>query len=209
MEQDTSKRRGRPASKMLKPVTKSADTEQTVNAAAPAEAISAPVSERPSMRPAMREEDPRVAAARRAEQIMNNLGGDMDQGTDMFQTPPAPDGWTYEWKRKNVTGEEQNSHITSLSQTGWEFVPTDRHPETMPLDNKNPIIERKGMALMQRPKIISDKMNEIEKRKARDQVIVKQQQLNDAPQNHFDRNHPSAKARVSTGYEPIPVPQDK
>ena len=51
--------------------------------------------ERPSMRPAMPEEDPRARAAARAAQLRDHVG-DLDEGTDEFYIPPSmvPDGWT-------------------------------------------------------------------------------------------------------------------
>ena len=51
---------------------------------------SAPVTDRPAMRPPMREEDPRAAAARRAAEIRGHIGN-MDEGPDKFLTPNAPD----------------------------------------------------------------------------------------------------------------------
>ena len=51
--------------------------------------------QRAAMRQAMRDEDPRARAARRAAELRGNIG-DMDEGTDEFFIPPhlVPDGWT-------------------------------------------------------------------------------------------------------------------
>lgn len=165
------------------------------------------IVERPSMRPSMREDDPRAAAARRAAEIRGHLGG-MDEGTDEFAAPRAPDGWTYEWKRKTVLGQEDPAYQVHLARMGWEPVPTARHPEMMPGMGNYPTIERKGMTLMQRPSVISDEAREIELRKARQQVRAKEQQLNSAPEGQFERNDPRVRPTINKGYSPIDVPKD-
>ena len=162
----------------------------------------------PPMRPAMRAEDPREAAARRAAQIRGHIG-DLDEGTDEFSCPPPPDGWTYEWKRKTVMGQEDPAYQVSLARTGWENVPTSAHPEMMPGMGSHPTIERKGMSLMMRPASISDEIRDIEYRKARNQVRVKEQQLNNAPDGTFERNNKSdGLTKIKKSYEAIPVPRD-
>lgn len=166
----------------------------------------APPSERPSMRPAMREEDPRVAAARRAAEIRGHLGN-MDEGVDKFRTPPAPPGWEYEWKRRLLLGQEDPSYQVELARMGWEPVPTYRHPEMMPMQGNHPTIERDGMILMQRPSVISDEARAMELSRARNQVRVKEQQLNATPDGTLTRDHPSARPQIKKGYEPIPVPE--
>lgn len=169
----------------------------------------APVMDRPPMRPAMREEDPRVAAARRAAEIRGNIGS-LDEGTDEFYIDPAlvPDGWSYEWKRKTVMGQEDPAYQVHLARTGWEPVPTSRHPSMMPGQGHYPTIERKGMTLMMRPAVITEEAKEIEQRKARQQVRVKEQQLNSAPDGQFERNDPRVRAAIKKGYEPMAVPKE-
>lgn len=163
--------------------------------------------ERPPMRPAMRDEDPRAAAARRAAEIRGHLGG-MDDGTDEFAAPEAPEGWTYEWKRKTVLGQEDPAYQVALARMGWEAVPTVRHPEMMPGQGNYPTIERKGMVLMQRPAVISEEARQVELRKARQQVRVKEQQLNAAPDGQFERNDPRVRPAIKKGYEPMQVPKE-
>lgn len=173
-----------------------------------AEPVAPPVVERPAMRPPLREEDPRVAAARRAAEIRGHLGG-LNEGADDFRAPPAPDGWEYEWKRRTVLGQEDPAYQVQLARMGWEPVPTSRHPEMMPHAGTHPNIERKGQVLMMRPSVISDEIRQIERDKARDQVRAKEQQLHATPDGTFDRNDPRVKPTISKGYEPIPVPRDR
>jgi hypothetical protein len=195
----TPKRRGRPP----RPA-------KDLLAAAPAEVVTEAVArpiERPDMRPNMREEDPRVAAARRAAEIRANQV--QDDGVDEFKLPPAPDGWTYEWKTKAVLGQINHAHMTELYRQGWEEVPTARHPEEMPFDGNYPTIERKGMVLMQRPTVIVEEARAMQLMKARSQVKFKEEQLNGPPEGGLGhRDHAQVKPKISKGYEPIPVPKD-
>lgn len=163
--------------------------------------------ERPAMRPAMRDEDPRVAAARRAAEIRGHLGN-MDEGTDEFRAPPAPDGWEYEWKRRTVMGQEDPAYLVQLARMGWEAVPTFRHPEMMPHAGNHPHIERKGLVLMMRPAVISDEARQIELRKARSQVKHKEQQLHATPDGTMTRDDARVRPTISKSYDPIPVPKD-
>ena len=165
------------------------------------------VSARPAMRPSMREDDPRASAARRAAEIRGHIGS-MDEGPDEFRTPDAPPGWEYEWKRRTLMGQEDPAYQVQLARTGWDPVPTGRHPEMMPSQGSYPTIERKGMILMQRPAVISDEARAAEARRARNQVRVKEQQLNAAPDGTMTRDHASVRPQISKGYEPIPVPKD-
>jgi len=178
---------------------------------APAAAPEAPV-ERPALRAdlraPMREEDPRERAARRAAEIRSNVG-DMDEGTDDFRAPTAPDGWAYEWKRKSVFGQEDPAYQVELARMGWEPVPASRHPSYMPDKGDYPIIERKGMVLMERPKELVDEAKQIEYRKARNQVRHKEAQLNSSPDGQFGRdNKGNSLVKVGKSYEAIPIPKD-
>lgn len=206
-------RRGRPARKapsileaeMTGATPSATNYEFTPAETAPAPAHVAPHTERPSMRPAMRDEDPRAAAARRAAEIRGHIGN-LDEGTDEFAAPLPPDGWTYEWKAKTVMGAEDPARQVQYARTGWEPVPTYRHPDMMPHNAAHPVIERKGMVLMQRPKDITEEMKDIDLRRARNQVQAKKQQLSQAPDGQFERRSNDVKIRSS--YEPIPVPTE-
>jgi hypothetical protein len=181
-------------------------TAEKVAAAEPV-AVQEAVFDRPPMRPAMREEDPRVAAARRAAEIRGHIGN-MDEGTDDFRAPPAPEGWEYEWKRRTVLGQEDPAYQVQLARMGWEPVPTYKHPEMMPHAGNHPHIERKGQVLMMRPAVISDEARNIELRKARAQVKHKEQQLHATPEGTMTRDDARVRPTISKSYDPIPVPRD-
>lgn len=168
--------------------------------------------EKPDLRPNLRKTDskelsPKERAKLRAAEIRDTLG-DMDEGTDEFYVDRTsiPDGWEYEWKRLEVLGKEDPAYQVSLARKGWDPVPADRHPEMMPKEAKDKIVTRKGMILMERPKELSDEAREIEKKRARDQVRVKEKQLNEAQPGQFERNNKdNSLVKVKKGYEAIPI----
>lgn len=195
---DTSvRRRGRP------PRVKAAEVTSAL------EEIANVVDSRPPLRAEMRDEDPRTRAATRAAQIKGHLGS-MDEGIDEFFVEPAivPDGWTYEWKRRTVMGAPDPSYQVSLARMGWEPVPAGRHPEMMPTGMSKADIERKGMVLMERPKEITDEARAIENRRAREQVYVKEQQLNNAPDGTLTRDHAQARPNIKKSYSPVNIPKE-
>jgi hypothetical protein len=161
------------------------------------------------MRPAMRADDSRARAAARTAEIRGHRGGnDLDE-MDRFHidSRDVPDGWSYEWKRKTLLGKEDPAYQVELARGGWEPVPADRHPETMPT-GKYATIERDGMILMERPKELTDEARQVELRRARNQVRAKEQQLSNAPDGTMTRDHAKVRPNISKGYEPMPVPKD-
>ena len=151
------------------------------------------------------------SAKKRAEEIRKH-GGDLDDGTDDFwiDVNSIPEGWSYEWKRFTVYGQEDPSYQVALRRAGWDPVPASRHPEMMPLGYAGEdVILRKGMILMERPQEITDEIKAKDRKAARDQVRMKEQQLNDAPSGQFERSNKDAPmAKVKKGFEPIPIPED-
>jgi hypothetical protein len=187
------RRRGRRPMQRVKP--KSLETE-----------VASPI-ERPALRPALRDDDPRVRAARRAAEIRGHIGS-MDEGIDEFAAPPAPDGWTYEWKRHTIMNMEDPTYQTHLRRVGWEPVPASRYPEMMPVGAGDSAIMRKGMILMERPKEITDEVRQNEMRRARSQVKVKEQQLSNSPDGQFTRDHEQTKPRIKKSFEAMPIPEE-
>jgi hypothetical protein len=162
---------------------------------------------RPDVRGAMsNEEDPRARAARRAAEVRGHLG-DMDDGTNEFPLPPSPEGWTYEWKRKSVMGQEDPAHMTDLLRKGWEPVPASRHPEMMPSGNTYESVERKGMGLMERPTELVEEARMIERRRAMSQVRAKEAQLAGTPDGTMSRDDPRVSPKIKKGYEPMQIPE--
>lgn len=218
MDTITPKKRGRPP-KVVEAVEKSIQFSAEQAAVIAEEAaieqfdpteIEVAAPPRPTMRPSMREEDPRTRAARRAAELRDHRNGEMDEGVDEFFIDPSdiPEGWAYEWKRKTVLGAEDPAYQVALARAGWEPVPTNRHPSYMPMGGDYPFIERKGMILMERPKEITDEARSIELRKARQQVRQKEAQLNSAEGGQFERsNKDQSLVKINRSYESIPIPE--
>lgn len=166
---------------------------------------------RADMRPEMREDSPAERAKRRAAEIRGHIG-DMDEGTDEFFVPAhiIPEGWTYEWKRKLLLGQEDPTYTVQLARMGWEAVPLNRdrdHMAMMPPTWPHNTIERKGMILMERPTEVVEEARSIELRRARDQVRAKEAQLSGTPEGTMTRDHAKVRPQIKKGYEPIPVPE--
>jgi len=178
--------------------------EKTTVAAVTDAAVSEAASLRSSVRPDLREESPLERAKRRAAEIKGHLGS-VDDTTDEFAIPLqiVPEGWTYEWKRKSVFGQEDSSYMMSQEARGWEPVPASRHRNLMPEGHYN-TIERKGMILMERPKEITDEAKRADRMRAMNQVKNREQQLAEAQAGEFARNKPT----ISKGYEPMAMPED-
>jgi len=150
------------------------------------------------------------SAKKRAEEIRKHIG-DLDEGVDDFYVDPdkIPEGWTYEWKRHTVLGQEDPTYQVAMRRVGWMPVPAARHPEMMPVGHKDEAILRKGMILMERPEEITQEVRSIDKKRARDQVRAKEQQLSDAPAGQFERkNKDSSLAKLKKSYEAVPIPEE-
>jgi hypothetical protein len=161
------------------------------------------------MRSEVREEDSRARAARRAAEIRGHIG-DMDQGVDEFFVEPSiiPEGWTYEWKRQSILGQEDATHQIHLARMGWEAVPARRHPGMMPASWTKGTIERKGMILMERPTEVVEEARRIQNKAAKDQVRAKEAQIAGAPDGTMTRDHAQTRPKINKSFEAIPIPKE-
>jgi len=162
------------------------------------------------MRPAMRDDDPRAAAARRAAELRGHLV-DLDEGTDQLYVDQntIPDGWTYNWKRFSAYEWEDTGNQLRVKREGWTPVPASRHPEMMPHNtDPNSIIMRDGLVLMECPTEIVEERKRIELKAARDQVRFKEQQIAGTPDGTMTRDHARVRPQIKKSYEAIPVPEE-
>lgn len=159
-------------------------------------------------RPPLREDSPKERARKRAEELRQHLG-ELDEGTDDFYVDvnTIPDGWTYEWKRHTVYGQEDPAYQVQLAREGWSIVPASRHPNMMPVGATEEVILRKGCILMECPTEIVVERRAIELRKARDQVRHKEAQIAGTPEGTMTRDHARVRPSIKKGYEPIPIPE--
>ena len=200
----------------LREATKAEEIIPAAEAAPKARAV----VERPPVRTDIRDDirlDPRASASERAREIMEHGGLDNVEGTDKYYIEKSiiPDGWTYEWKTRTVYGLENPSYQVALQRTGWREVPASRHPEMMPKGWTGNVIELDGQVLMERPAVITEMIANADKKRARDQVRVKEQQLSSAPsKDQMPRaQDPGGDQRtapkINRAYEPMQVPADK
>lgn len=150
---------------------------------------SAPQVAREEMRAPLRGESSRQEADRIAREVLEkNRGVDPDFHDD-FALPPGvmpPDGWEYQWKRRMVGGLEDPSYIRELERQGWRAVPARRHLD-MVGPGHHEIIERKGMILMECPKLLTDTSRAREYKKAEDRIRINEQRLGQTPSNQLPR----------------------
>lgn len=161
-----------------------------------------------ALRPPVRDEDPRAAAARRAAELRAH-GSAIEETTDKFYIPREiiPDGWEYNWKRHTVYGQEDPSYQIQLAREGWTAVPRSRHPDMMPYGSNSEIIFRDGQILMECPMEICEERRLQELRAARNQVRAKEAQLAGTPENTFTRDDPRVAPKIKKGYSPLAIPE--
>jgi hypothetical protein len=70
-------------------------------------------------------------------------------------------------------------------------------------------IERDGMILMERPKVLTDDVHRENLRKARLQVKAKEAQLNQAPDGTFERDDPRVKPSIKKSFEAMPISESE
>lgn len=166
-----------------------------------------------ALRPDLRAESPQDRAKKRAAEIRKHRGDqDLDE-IDRFYFSPSivPEGWTYEWKRRTLMGQEDPAYQVRLAAAGWEAVPVTRdsdHAALMPAGYKGQTIERDGMILMERPKELTDEARDVELRRARNQVRAKEAQLSSTPEGTMTREHERVRPSIKKGYEPMAVPKE-
>jgi len=194
-------KRSKPAGLFNKDLGKRASVDAAV-----VEAEALENAPRPDMRPDMREETPLERAKRRAAEIMKN-GSYLDTGVDEYYIDPSivPDGWSYEWKRKFVMGQEDPTYQLTLIQGGWEPVPASRHRGMMPSDTKYNVIERKGMVLMERPLEITNQVKHFEFRKAHEAVSSQEEKGVDSKKGLLDRPDARVRPNINKAYAPIDI----
>lgn len=104
-------------------------------------------------------------------------------GVNQFDHPPAPEGWSWEWKAETVLGQPNTAHMAEMRRAGWEPVLYENWPGMFApvtdadtgLPTKGPV-RRLNMMLMERQMVLTQEARAEEKRKADDRVRVSRQQ---------------------------------
>ena len=69
-------------------------------------------------------------------------------------------------------------------------------------------IDRDGMVLMERPKVLTDDIHKENLRRARLQVRAKEAQLNQAPEGTFERDDPRVRPSIKKSFEAMPISEE-
>lgn len=139
-----------------------------------------------------------------------------EETPDRFRVPPGliPDSLSAQWVTDSVFGQAQNQHRSNFEKRGWTPVHQEDFDgvldgKFMPKGRTGEII-LDGMVLMVRPREMTEKAELKERRKALEQVAIKERALRsgDLPNVSLDSQHPSAvnTNRVSKTYERVEIP---
>ncbi len=134
---------------------------------------------------------------------------------DRFHIDPSliPPGMSAQWVTNSIFGQEQAQHRGKFEQNGWTPVHQDDFDGQfdgmfMP-KGKEGEINQDGLVLMMRPKQITEKAQRAEKKRAYEQVAIKEQALRggDIPVS-LDARHESATStnRINKSYERVEIP---
>lgn len=135
----------------------------------------------------------------------------LEEENDMLHIPKEliPDGMRYNWKTLSVLGQQQARRFGRYQATGWEPVPASRHPGLFTPKGFEGEIEYDGLVLMEKPEEMCRQTEERERRKAREQVQAKEQQLRGGDVGTtLDSRHRSAlqSNKINKSFERIDIP---
>lgn len=132
---------------------------------------------------------------------------------DKFEVPQAAldrfkaAGWTLEFKRHTLMGQEDPSYQVALGENCWEAVTTDEIPGFMPSGHSGAIV-RDGLMLMKRPAYLTEEARQEDTAAARGMIRAKEAQLGQTPPGTMTRDHATAAPKVGKSYERMEVPKD-
>ncbi len=156
----------------------------------------APASRKPARKEARPVLKPNQAVGRDGKILSRHS----DESINPFDLPEHfvreinAEGFTLEWKRQSTYNQEDRSYISGLMAQGWTHVPASRYPGRYG-SNDQGAIEHKGMVLMERPTSMTEDARYEEKRKASDQLVMKERSWGVEFKNKsmFDPNTPKAR----------------
>lgn len=142
---------------------------------------------------------------------------DAEETPDRFRIDPSilPEGMSFQWVTDSVYGQPQPQHRADFEKKGWTPVhQTDFDGQFngmfMPRDRDGEIL-MDGMVLMARPQELTDKARRKDRRKAMEQVLIKENSLRagDMPVT-LDAAHPTAVRfnNISKSIERIEIPEE-
>ena len=151
--------------------------------------------------------------ARANSRLPDDFVYEVDEDEDRLKVPPhfIPDGMSYQWVTDSIFNAPQPQRRARFERKGWMPVPAERHDGVwMPKGYKGEI-NVDGLVLMERPAEYTKKALDHDKKKAREQVWIKEQQLRGGDVGTtLDSQHQSALRtnKISKSYEPLRIPDE-
>src|SRR5258705_558567 len=118
----------------------------------------------------------------------------------------VPDGMSYQWVTDSIFGQLQPQRRSRFERKGWMPVPAERHDGVWTPRGAKGEINVDGLVLMERPAEYTKMAHDHDRRKAREQVLIKEQQLRGGDVGvTLDGRHSTAlnSNRISKSYEPL------
>lgn len=136
----------------------------------------------------------------------------VDENADRLHVPREliPEGMDYQWVTITIFGQPQPQNIARFQRKGWTPVPSERHEGLFMPKGYKGMIEVDGLGLYERPLEFTQLARQHERKKAREQVAIREQQLRGGNIEGvgFDTRHQTVVNKVNKSYERINVPQD-
>lgn len=153
--------------------------------------------------PAPRASGRATAIGRDGKVVSRKLSGAVDKYDLRAMGIAAPPGWTYEWKRKTLSGMEDVDHLNALADNGWTSVPADRHAGTAGKSKTGEIV-RDGLMLMERPVELTREARAEESAAARAQIQAQNDQYRGRMPSGMSTEHPGVRPNIRGAYEQAP-----
>lgn len=145
----------------------------------------------------------REVVGRDGKALSRKRGGNVDR----FYIPPhiVPYGWTYEWKRESLFGQEDTAHLIHMQENGWRPVMAETHPGYFMPEGYKGAIRRDGLIMMERPAELTEEARNEERAAAKYLMEAQKEQLGLQLPKGFSGEHKGVQPRVRTSYEPADV----
>lgn len=153
------------------------------------------------------------ANSRLPDDFVYRIDEDDDRLNGPFKSGEAfvPDGMSYQWVTDTIFGQQQAQRRARFERKGWMPVPAERHDGVWMPKGYQGEINMEGSVLMERPAEYTKMASDHDKRKAREQVWIKEQQLRGGDVGTtLDSQHKSAIAsnKIKKTYEAYTVPDE-
>lgn len=149
------------------------------------------------------------ANSRLPDDFVYRVDEDDDRLNGPFKSGEAfvPEGMSYQWITDSIFGQQQAQRRASFERKGWLPVPAERHDGVWTTKGYQGEINVDGLVLMERPAEYTKMATDHNRKKARQQVWIKEQQLRggDVGVSESAGRHESALKtnRINRSFEPL------